>query len=55
MVSPCYWKLVAEAGDSSGTQRKGSVRGWKLLASGGSEDVTVDTSVHACARARVCV
>jgi hypothetical protein len=24
-------KLVAEAGDSSGTQRKGSVRNWKPL------------------------
>jgi hypothetical protein len=28
-------KLVAEAGDSSGTQRKGNVRYWKPLASNG--------------------
>jgi hypothetical protein len=37
-------KLVAEAGDRSGTQRKGNVRSWKSLSSNGSEDVTVDTS-----------
>jgi hypothetical protein len=28
-------KLVAEAGDSSGTQRKGNVRRWKPLQSNG--------------------
>jgi hypothetical protein len=28
-------KLVAEVGDSSGTQRKGNVRCWKLLPSNG--------------------
>jgi hypothetical protein len=43
--------LVAEAGDSSGTQMRGNVRRWKPLPSIGSEDVTVDTSVCVC----VCV
>jgi hypothetical protein len=38
-------KLVAQAGDSSGTQRKEHVRRWKPLTSNGSEGVTVDTSV----------
>jgi hypothetical protein len=50
-VSCCREKLVAEAGDSSGTQRKGSVLRWKPLPSNGSEDVTMDTSVCVC----VCV
>jgi hypothetical protein len=36
---------VAEAGDSSGTERKGNVRRWKPLPSNGSEDVTLDISV----------
>jgi hypothetical protein len=44
-------ELVDEAGDSSGTQRKGKVRRWKPLPSYGSEGVTVDTSVCVC----VCV
>jgi hypothetical protein len=44
-VSCCCEKLVAETGDSSGTQRKGNVCRWKPLPSNGSEDVTVDTSV----------
>jgi hypothetical protein len=44
-VGCCCEKLVAEAGKSSGTQRKGNVRRWKTLPSNGSEDVTVDTSV----------
>jgi hypothetical protein len=37
-VSCCCEKLVAEAGDSSRTQRK--------QRNNGSEDVTVDTSVY---------
>jgi hypothetical protein len=37
--------LVAEDGDSSGTQSLGNVRRWKPLPSKGSEDVTVDNSV----------
>jgi hypothetical protein len=42
----CYCeKLVAEAEDSSETQRKGNIRRWKSLSSNGREDVTVDTSV----------
>jgi hypothetical protein len=45
VVSCCCEKLVAEAGDSSGTQRKGNFRLWKLLPSNDSEDVTVETSV----------
>jgi hypothetical protein len=41
-------KLVAEAGDLSGTQRKGNFRRWKPLPSNDSEDVTLDTSVCVC-------
>jgi hypothetical protein len=52
VVSCCCWKLVAEAGDSSGTQRKGNVCHWKPLPSSGSEDVTVDTG--ACAYVCMC-
>jgi hypothetical protein len=48
VVNCCCYKLVAEAGDSSGTQSKGNVRCWKLLPSNGSEDVTGDTSVCVC-------
>jgi hypothetical protein len=44
-VSCCCEKLVAEAGDSSGTQRKENVRCCNPQLSNGSEDVTVDTSV----------
>jgi hypothetical protein len=44
-VSCCCEKLAAEAGDSSGTQKKGNVRLRKSLASNGSEEVTVDTGV----------
>jgi hypothetical protein len=44
-VSCCYDKQVAEAWDSSGTQRKGKFRRWKTLPSNGSEEVTVDTGV----------
>jgi hypothetical protein len=44
-VSCCCEKLVADVGDSSGTQGKGNVRHLKPLPSNGSEDVTVDTSV----------
>jgi hypothetical protein len=45
-MSCCCEKLVAEAGDHSGNQRKGNVRRWKPLPSNGSEGVTVDTSVR---------
>jgi hypothetical protein len=45
------FKLVAEAGDSSGTQRKGNVRRWKPLPRNGREYVTEDTCVCVC----VCV
>jgi hypothetical protein len=41
-------KLVAEAGDRSGMQRKKNVRCWKPLTSNGIGDVTVDTSVCNC-------
>jgi hypothetical protein len=44
-VSCSYEKLVTEAGNSSGTQRKGNVRRWRPLRSNGSEDVTVDIDV----------
>jgi hypothetical protein len=62
IVSCCCEKLVAEAGDSSGTPRR-NIRHWKLLPSNSSEDVAVDIRVcaHACmcqcehVRARACV
>jgi hypothetical protein len=38
VVSCCCEKLVAEAGDSSGTQRKGNVRCWKPLPSNGASE-----------------
>jgi hypothetical protein len=44
-VRCCREKLVAEAGDRSGTHRKGNVRSWKPIPSNSSEDVTVETSV----------
>jgi hypothetical protein len=47
-VSYCCKKLVAEAGDSSGTYRKRNVNYWKLLPSNSSEDLTLDTSVCVC-------
>jgi hypothetical protein len=47
-MSGCCEKLVAEAGDSSGTQRKENVRRWEPLLSSGIEDVTVDISVCVC-------
>jgi hypothetical protein len=40
LVSCCCEKLVDEAGDSSGTQRKGNVPCCKPLPNNGSEDVT---------------
>jgi hypothetical protein len=40
-------KLVAEAGDSTGTQRKGNVRFWKPLPSNAVKTVTE--------KARLCV
>jgi hypothetical protein len=38
-------KLIAEAGNSSLTEKKGNVRRWKPLPSNDSENVTVDTSL----------
>jgi hypothetical protein len=35
VVSYCYEKLVAEAGDRSGTRKKGNVHPWKPLRSNG--------------------
>jgi hypothetical protein len=49
----CREMMVAEAGDSSGTQRKKSVRHWKPLPRNGSEDVTVDTSVSVTVNCKV--
>jgi hypothetical protein len=43
VVSCCSYKLVAEAGEISGTWRRGNVDCWKPLPC--SEDVTVDTSM----------
>jgi hypothetical protein len=56
-VGCCCEKLIAEAGASSGNQRKGKVCSWKLLPSNGSKDVTVDTCVCVCVCvcARACV
>jgi hypothetical protein len=48
VMSYCCEKLVVEAVDSLGTQRKGNVRRWKPLANNDSEDVTVDTGVCVC-------
>jgi hypothetical protein len=48
IVSCCCEKLIAEAGDRSGTQKKGYFRGWKPLPSNGSEEVTADTGVCVC-------
>jgi hypothetical protein len=47
-------KLVAGAGDSSGTERKENVFCWKPLQSIGSKSVTVDTSVCVCVCVCVC-
>jgi hypothetical protein len=47
-VSCCYEKLVAEAGDSSGTQRKGNVHIESRYRATASEGVTVDTNVCVC-------
>jgi hypothetical protein len=44
-VSCCCEKLVAEAGDSSGTQRKGNVHRWKTLPSTAVATVTDNTSL----------
>jgi hypothetical protein len=46
VVSCCCDKLVAEAGDCSGTQRKENVRRWKPILSNGNEDVTAYTNVY---------
>jgi hypothetical protein len=48
VVNYCCENLEDEAGDSSGTQRKGNIRRWKPLPSKGIEDVTVDTCVCVC-------
>jgi hypothetical protein len=47
-LSRCCEKLVAEAGDSSRTQTKVNVHGWKPLRSNGNEYVTVGTTVCVC-------
>jgi hypothetical protein len=44
-VSCCVEKLVAEAGDSSGTQRKGNDHRSSRYGVTGNEDVTVGASV----------
>jgi hypothetical protein len=54
-VTCCCYKLVAEHGDRSGTQRKGNVQLWSPLPSNSSEDVTVDTGVCVCVCVRACV
>jgi hypothetical protein len=46
LVNCCCLKLVAEAGNSSGTQRKGKVRLYKPLLSNDNEDVTLDNSLY---------
>jgi hypothetical protein len=46
VMSCCSYKLVAEAMDSSGTQRKGNVHHWSLYQATASEDMIVATSVH---------
>jgi hypothetical protein len=48
IVNYCCEKVIAGAGDSLGTQRKGNIRCWKQLPSNGSKDVTVYTSVCVC-------
>jgi hypothetical protein len=45
-VSCCYEKLVAEARDTSGKQRKENVFRWKPLPINGIGDVTVDIGVY---------
>jgi hypothetical protein len=45
IVSFCSEELVAETGDSSGTQSKGNVRCWKPLPSNSTEDVTMGIGV----------
>jgi hypothetical protein len=45
VVICCCEKVKAEAGDSSGTQRKGNVSHWKPLPSNSSEGVIVYSSV----------
>jgi hypothetical protein len=49
IVSCCCEKLVGEAGESSGTQRKGNFLLWKPLSSNDSEDVAMDTNVFVVA------
>jgi hypothetical protein len=44
-LSFSLYELLAEAGDCSGTHRKGKVRRWKPLRSNGREDVAVDISM----------
>jgi hypothetical protein len=44
-VIGCCENLVAVAGNSQGTQRKGNVLRWKPLQSNDSEEMTVDTKV----------
>jgi hypothetical protein len=53
VTSRCCEVLVAEAMDSSGTQRKRNVRCWKPLPRNGNKHVTVDTSV--CVSVSLCL
>jgi hypothetical protein len=46
-------KLVAEAGDRSGTNRKENVNRWKPLPSNGREDMTVDTNMCVIVKCKV--
>jgi hypothetical protein len=46
-------KLVAEARDSSGTQRKRNIHCWKLLRSNGSKDMIVDSRVYVIVNCKV--
>jgi hypothetical protein len=48
IMSCCCEKLVAEARDSLGTQKKGNIYHWKLLPNNSSEDMIVDTCVSVC-------
>jgi hypothetical protein len=54
-VSCCCEKLVAYAGETSGTQRMENVRGWSGYLETASEDLTVGSSVCVRVCVRVCV
>jgi hypothetical protein len=46
-------KLIDEAGENLGTQKKGNTSQWKPLLSNGSRDVSVDTTGCVMANCRV--